>query len=174
MTKCFYRHPGVFHYSAHRKGVHRIVTRYGDEMRTVAHDDVFALAHNLESCLFERLHGAEMVDVENLRYLLSRYFHFAHVGATDAFIHRSKIILDGIANVLHRFLLGFSLRPATGKRRAIHSVTFIRFMKDDLISETHFTNLHRERPKLQRTLCPSGFFGRRDFHLCAVCVFRHV
>ncbi len=48
MTKFFYRHSGVFDYPAHRQGVHRIVTRYGDEMRTVAHDDVFALADNLE------------------------------------------------------------------------------------------------------------------------------
>ena len=61
MTKFFYRHSGVFDYPAHRQGVHRIVTRYGDEMRTVAHDDVFALADNLKSSLFERLHSAEMM-----------------------------------------------------------------------------------------------------------------
>jgi hypothetical protein len=32
MTKFFYRDSGVFDYSAHRQRVHRIVTRYGDEM----------------------------------------------------------------------------------------------------------------------------------------------
>jgi hypothetical protein len=60
MTEFFHRHPGVFDDSTHRQGIHRIVTRYGDEMRTVAHDDVFALADNLKSCLFERLHGPKM------------------------------------------------------------------------------------------------------------------
>jgi hypothetical protein len=68
ITKFFYRHSGVFDYSAHRQRVHRIVTRYGNEMRTVAHDDVFALADNLKSCLFERLHCAEMIDAGKLRH----------------------------------------------------------------------------------------------------------
>jgi len=53
-TKFFYRHSGIFDYPAHRQRVYRIVTRYGDEMRTVAHDDVFALAHNAETTLFQR------------------------------------------------------------------------------------------------------------------------
>src|SRR5882724_9051726 len=85
---------------------------------------------------------------------LDRHFHFADVGTTEAITDSSKIILNGIADVLHRFLLGFSLRPTTGKRGAIHRVTFFRLMKHDLISEAHLRILHRERPKLQRTLCP--------------------
>ena len=60
IAKFFHRHPGIFYYPAHRQSVHRVVTRYGDEMRTVAHDNVFALADNLKSRLFERLHGPEM------------------------------------------------------------------------------------------------------------------
>jgi len=60
MTEVFRRHPGVFDDSAHRQGIHRVVTRNGDEMRTVAHDDVFAVADNLKSCLFERLHRLGM------------------------------------------------------------------------------------------------------------------
>lgn len=52
MTKFFHRHSGVFDDSAHRQGVHRIVTRYGDEMRAVAHDDVFALEDNFKSWPF--------------------------------------------------------------------------------------------------------------------------
>jgi hypothetical protein len=51
------------------------------------------------------------------------------------------------------------LRPATGKRGAIHSITLFRLMKHDLISQAHFTTLHRERPKLQRTLGPSDLLG---------------
>jgi hypothetical protein len=48
------------------------------------------------------------------------------------------------------------LRPATGKRWTIHRVTLFRLMKHDLISQAHLRILHRERPKLQRTLCPSA------------------
>ena len=134
IAKFFHRHPGIFYYPAHRQSVHRVVTRYGDEMRTVAHDNVFALADNLKSRFFERLHGPEMIDAGNFRHLLNRYFHFAHVGTTNTFVYGGKIILNGIANVLHRFLLGFSLRPTTGKRGAIHRITFFRLMKHDLIS----------------------------------------
>ena len=122
-------------------------------MRTVAHDDVFALADNLKSCLFERLYSAEMIDAGNLRHLLNRHFHFAHVGTTDAFGHCGKIILNGVADVLYCFLLSVSLRPATRKRWAIHRVTLFRLMKHDLISKAHLGILHRERPKSQRTLC---------------------
>ena len=168
----------VFDDPAHRQRVHRIVTRNGDEMRTVAHDDVFALTHNSETSLFERLHRPEMgihrarTPVDRLhrshgdatersgdresifRHLLNRYFHFAHVGTTNTFVYGGKIILDGVANVLHRFLLGFSLRPTTRKRWAIHGVTLFRLMKHDLISEAHRRTLYRERQKLQRTLLP--------------------
>ena len=99
---------------------------------------------------------------------LHRHFHFAHVRTTEAFIDSSKIILNGIANVLHRFLLGFSLRPTAGKRGAIHRVTFFRLMKHDLISEAHRRTLDRERHKLQRTLCRldaqfSTWFAREPF-----------
>jgi hypothetical protein len=49
------------------------------------------------------------------------------------------------------------LGPATGKRWAIDRVTLVRLMKHDLISEGHSRTLHRERPKLQRTLRTSKF-----------------
>ena len=94
--------------------------------------------------------------------ILNRYFHFAYVGTTNTFVYGGKIILDGVANVLYRLLLGFSLRPATGKRWAIHRVTFVRLMKHDLISEAHFGTLHCERAKLQRTLCPSFSWPSRS------------
>jgi hypothetical protein len=83
---------------------------------------------------FECAHRAEMIDAGNFRHLLDRHFHFAYVGVTHAFFHGGKIILNRVANVLHRFLLGFALRPAAGKGRAIHRVTFFRLMKHDLIS----------------------------------------
>src|SRR5207247_10861254 len=98
---------------------------------------------------------AEMMDPGNIRHLLNRHFHFAHVGTTNTFVYGGKIIRNGVANVLHCLLLGFSLRPATGKRWAIHRVTLVRLMKHDLISEAHFRTLHPGRAKLQRTLCPS-------------------
>src|SRR5882724_9629956 len=90
---------------------------------------------------------------------LDRHFHFADVVTTEAITDSSKIILNGIADVLHRFLLGFSLRPTTGKRGAIHRVTFFRLMKHDLISEAHRRTLYRERHKLQRTLCRANLAG---------------
>jgi hypothetical protein len=62
-------------------------------MRTVAHDDVFALAHNAETSLFQRLHRPEMINAGNFRHLLDRHFHFAHVGTTKALVHGGKIIL---------------------------------------------------------------------------------
>ena len=50
--------------------------------------------------------------------LLDRHFHFADVGTTEAFIDSSKIILNGIANVLAslpaRFLLETNNREARG------------------------------------------------------------
>jgi hypothetical protein len=51
------------------------------------------------------------------------------------------------------------LRPTTGKRGAIHRVTFFRLMKHDLISEAHRRTLYRERHKLQRTLCRPNLAG---------------
>jgi hypothetical protein len=60
IAKFFYGYSGVFDNPAHRQSVYRIVTRYGDEMRTVSHDDVLALAHNAETSLFQRPHGWEM------------------------------------------------------------------------------------------------------------------
>ena len=46
--------------SAHCQRVYRIVTRYGDEVGTVAHDDVFSLAQNAETTLFQRPHAPKM------------------------------------------------------------------------------------------------------------------
>ena len=112
-----------------------------------------------------------MINAGNFRHLLDRHFHFADVGTTEAFIDSSKIILNGIANVLHRFLLGFSLRPTTGKRGAIHRVTFFRLMKHDLISEAHRRTLYRERHKLQRTLCrPNLLLDVRSCAFGFVCL----
>ena len=54
--------------SAHCQRVYRIVTRYGDEVGTVAHDDVFALAYNAETTLFQRPHRPEMINAGNFRH----------------------------------------------------------------------------------------------------------
>jgi hypothetical protein len=57
------------------------------------------------------------------------------------------------------------LRPTTGKRGAIHRVTFFRLMKHDLISEAHRRTLYRERHKLQRTLCRPNLAGSPSFNV---------
>ena len=77
-------------------------------MCAVTHDDVFALPHNFEPPSRRRL-PSQVIDARNFGHRLDRNFHFAHVGATDAFSHGGEIILNGIANVLNCFLFRFSL-----------------------------------------------------------------
>ena len=50
----------IFNDSTHGNRVHRIVSWNGDEMRAVAHYNVFTLAHHSEAGLFERLDRAGM------------------------------------------------------------------------------------------------------------------
>ena len=78
-------------------------------MCAVTHDDVFALPHNFEPGLLEGAYRSQVIDARNFGHRLDRNFHFAHVGATDAFSHGGEIILNGIANVLNCFLFRFSL-----------------------------------------------------------------
>jgi len=58
----------VFNNSTHGDRVHRIVSWNGDEMRAVAHYNVFALAHHSEAGLFERLDRPEMINAGNFRH----------------------------------------------------------------------------------------------------------
>lgn len=48
--------------ATHRERVDWIMARNGDDARTVAHHDMFALPHDSESCLFECAHRIEMID----------------------------------------------------------------------------------------------------------------
>jgi hypothetical protein len=58
----------IFNNSTHRDRVHRIVSWYRDEMRTVAHYNVLALAYNSEADLFERLDRPEVINAGNFRH----------------------------------------------------------------------------------------------------------
>jgi hypothetical protein len=100
---------GILHDSAHRERIYQIVSRYGDEMCAVTHDDVLALPHNFEPGLLEGAYRSQVIDARNFGRRLDRNFHFAHVGAADAFNHGGEIILNGIANVPNCFLFRFSL-----------------------------------------------------------------
>ena len=58
----------IFNDSTHGNRVHRIVSWNGDEMRAVAHYNVFTLAHHSEAGLFERLDRPEMINAGNFRH----------------------------------------------------------------------------------------------------------
>ena len=53
---------GVAHDPAERVRVDRVVTRDGQDACAVRHDDVLALADDLEPRLLESSHGIEVVD----------------------------------------------------------------------------------------------------------------
>jgi hypothetical protein len=63
-------HAGVAHNRSHRVGVHRIVTRRHGMNRAFGQEDVLALAVNTEARLFERLHGAKVIDARQLGHVI--------------------------------------------------------------------------------------------------------
>jgi hypothetical protein len=65
-TKLLYRQAGVTSDTAHSERVDRIVAWYGQDTLTVAHYDVLALTHNLESRLFQCAHGVEVIYIREL------------------------------------------------------------------------------------------------------------
>lgn len=69
LLKLFETHASITHNRSHGIGVHGIVTGHHHMNRTFGHEDVFALAVNAEACLFQRLHGAKMVDARKLWHI---------------------------------------------------------------------------------------------------------
>ena len=62
-------HARVAHNRAHRVGVHRIVAGHDDANLAFGHEDVLALAVNAEARLFQRLHGAKVIDPWQLGHI---------------------------------------------------------------------------------------------------------
>lgn len=64
---------------------------------------------------------------------LRRDLDFAHVGTTGRFLDRGQILFDGIVNVIERFLLGLSLRPAAGQAGAVDALASARRDRHDVV-----------------------------------------
>jgi hypothetical protein len=58
--------PGIADDTAEGKCVDGVVTRDGEDARTVGHNDVLPLAHHRKPGLFESTDGIEMIDAWNL------------------------------------------------------------------------------------------------------------
>jgi hypothetical protein len=59
---------GIANDAAHGDGIDRIVAGNRDEVRSVRHDDVFALTNNAEARLLERFDGFRMINAGELRH----------------------------------------------------------------------------------------------------------
>lgn len=57
---------GIVGNTAHGECIDRIVARNRHDTLTIAHDDMLALTHDMESGLFERAHGVEVTDAWDL------------------------------------------------------------------------------------------------------------
>lgn len=58
----FQTQPGITDNTAHREGVHWIMARNCKDPRSVRHNNVCALAENVEACFFQRCYGSQMID----------------------------------------------------------------------------------------------------------------
>ncbi len=61
--------PGIASNTAHRESVDRVVPRNRQDANTVGHNDMFALAHDMEASFFERAHRFEMINARNFRHV---------------------------------------------------------------------------------------------------------
>ena len=52
--------------AAHGDGVNRVVTRNGEDSRSIAHHDVLALTKDDKACLFKRPNRIEVIDARDL------------------------------------------------------------------------------------------------------------
>ena len=67
LLEFFGRQPGIPHDAAHRKSIHRVVTRKREDADAVGHNNVLALPNNPEAGLFQSPDRIQMVDAGNLR-----------------------------------------------------------------------------------------------------------
>jgi hypothetical protein len=95
------------------------------------------LSDNLKPGFFQSAKGLEMIDAGKLRHESKRHFYFSHIRTLQRIRDGGEIILNGSANILQRFILGRSLRPATGQGGATDGVAFIGLDENNGITETH-------------------------------------
>ena len=65
-AKLLDRKPGITRDTAHGDSVNRIVTRNGEDPRSIAHHDLLALTKDDEACFFKRPNRIEVVDAREL------------------------------------------------------------------------------------------------------------
>ena len=65
-AKLLDRKPGITRDTAHGDGVNRIVTRNGEDSRSIAHHNVLTLSKDKETRLFKRPNRIKVVDAREL------------------------------------------------------------------------------------------------------------
>jgi hypothetical protein len=97
---------GVLYDSAQCIGFDRIVSRNGDLMDAIAHDDVLALADDAESCLFPR--RARLEDDLHLVFSaqLNLNFHVTDFGIAIAILQGRQVFANRVLDIGKRFFLG--------------------------------------------------------------------
>lgn len=60
--------PGILNDSAHGVGIHGVITRDGQEARSIRHHDMLALPQDPESGALERSDCVQMIDARYLRH----------------------------------------------------------------------------------------------------------
>jgi hypothetical protein len=91
--------PGVARDAAHRECIDRIVAGDDHDALTIAHDNVFALAHNPESGFFESADGVNVIDARDLGQASDHHFDFANFLAAELFVDNRQILANRVLYV---------------------------------------------------------------------------
>src|SRR5437763_15366569 len=74
--------------------------------------------------------------------LLNGDFNLADIRGRKSLLDSGQILTNCVADILHGFVLGFTLRPAARKSWATNSITFLRLMQHNRIPQAHGNILH--------------------------------
>ena len=70
---------------------------------------MFALTHDAEACLLQRLDRIRMADAGDFRHELNRHLNFPDIGIFHQFIYNGQMLRNGILNVCKSFFFCVSL-----------------------------------------------------------------
>ena len=102
---------GVANDAAHREGVDWVMPR-----NRHCSDRAFGTRPNdAEASLLQGPDRVQVVDARQLGHRSDGDFDFPDLVLLHQLVHRRKIFTDRVPNIFERFILGTSLRPATGK-----------------------------------------------------------
>jgi hypothetical protein len=77
----------------------RIVSGNREDAPSVSHDDVSALAGDVETCPLQGLHGAKMRDARDSRHGSGRYIHFPHICPGREFLSHLDVFAYRIPDI---------------------------------------------------------------------------